>query len=112
VILNRLSDWLLDKFKPVPYRKPITPEGDKMDRYDVEYMVFSPDIPLKTAIERYKSRTGKEPTKAIVPVRDNENSPFHYDLEKMCAGARIEIETSSAVSVVMLTDYNITWRTG
>lgn len=82
-----------------------------MGKYDVEYLTFPVDTPLKDAIQAYKDKTGLEPTKAIVPVRTNTDSPFHYDLETLGQGARIEVEQSHSVSVVMMTDRNITWGT-
>ena len=80
-----------------------------VDKYSVVYLAFPVDVVMTEAIKRYRERFGVEPVKAIVPVRSNPHSPFNYDIENLAEGAKIEIEPSSSVSVVLLTSYNIIW---
>ena len=83
-----------------------------VNKYNTVYLAFPSDVVMTEAIAAYEKRFGKKPTNAIVPIRDNIQSPFNYDIENLAEGASIEIEPSKAVSMVYLSDQEMVWANG
>ncbi len=80
-----------------------------INKYSVVYLAFPVNTKMSVAMQEYREKFGIEAVKAIVPVRDDKNSAFNYDIDVLAKGAPIEIEPSRSVSCLYLTDHEIVW---